>query len=88
MTEPAKPSRLKPASFAAALMPPALAVGLYMLGAVAGWWPSMPGMRLWLIGWAVLAGGLAVVGLRWLTSLLLTGVLGLVMLAVTSGVNF
>jgi hypothetical protein len=88
VNEPAKRSRFRPASFAASLAPPALVVGIYMLGALAGLWQSMPGLRLWLIGWAVLAGGLAVVGLRWLPSLVLTGLLGAGSFALAITLNF
>jgi signal peptidase I len=88
MDATAKPALVKPANLAAAAVPPVLVSGLYMLGALLDWWSSMPGLRLWLIPWAVLGGLVALVRLRALPTAWVSIGLGLGLFVLAIAVNF
>jgi len=84
---PAKPT-VRPGVLAAALAPPALLSAAYIAGVVTRLWPSMPGLRLWFIPWAVLGGLLALIRLRTLPTGLLSCLVGVGAFVLAIAVNF
>jgi signal peptidase I len=85
---PAKKFDLHPAALAAALLPPVIFSGVYILGVVAAFWTSMPGLQLWFIPWAVIGGVTVMFRFRPVPTLLLSLLVGVGAFVLAIAVNF